>query len=167
MREARHDLPKRHRRQLRGGDISTCFGQHFDPQPKSRRIEVLIEPRPRRLPEIEIEQMRQLRRRGLRHQLDAVLEPVRTDDAMQQLRPQFRCELGEAVYEFVWQVNESNEFTDAQPDCFGLDRRRTMDMGANESPLSNPRHFYSGPLARERTAELSIVAVFVFSPSLV
>ena len=62
---------------------------------------MLIEPRPRRPPQIEIEEMRQLRRRGVRDQIDAVLEAVRTDDTMQQLRPQFRCELGEAVYEFV------------------------------------------------------------------
>jgi hypothetical protein len=139
MREARNDLPKRHLRQFRGGDISTRFGQHFDPQAKSRRIEVLIEPRPCRPPQVEIEETRQLRRGGLRDQIDAVLEPVRTDDAMQQLRPQFRCELGEAVNEFVWQVNESNEFAEAQTDCFGLDRRRTMKMGANKSPRPNPR----------------------------
>ncbi len=58
MREARDDLRKRHRRQFRGGDLSTRFDQHFDPEAKSRRIEVLIEPRPRRPPQIEIEEMR-------------------------------------------------------------------------------------------------------------
>jgi len=76
--------------------------------------------------------MRQLRRCCLGDQIDAVLEPVRTDAAMQQLGPQFRCELGEAVNEFVWQANESNESGDVQPDCFGIDRRRTIEMGANQ-----------------------------------
>jgi hypothetical protein len=58
---------------------------------------------------------------------------------VQQLRPQPRCELGESVNELVWQVQESNEFADAPPDCFGIDRRRTMDMGANTPPLRIPR----------------------------
>jgi hypothetical protein len=79
--------------------------------------------------------MRQLRGRGLRDQVDAVLEAVRTDDAMQQLRPQFRGQLGEAVNELVRQVNESSESANTETDCFGLDRRRTIEMGANESPL--------------------------------
>jgi hypothetical protein len=57
--------------------------------------------------------MRQLRGGGLRDEIDAVLEAVRADDAMQQLGPQFGCNLGEAVNEFVWQVNESSEFADA------------------------------------------------------
>lgn len=82
--------------------------------------------------------MRQLRRRGPGDEINAVLEAVRTDDAMQQLRPQFRCELGEAVHELVWQVDESSEFAAAQPDCFGIDRRRTIVMGANQTPLPNP-----------------------------
>ena len=128
MRETRDDLRQRHLRQFRGGDLGARFGQHFDPPAKARRIEVLIEPRPRRPPEIEVDEMRQLRRRGLRDQIDAVLEAVRTDDAMQQLRPQFRCKLGEAVNQFVWQVNESSESAPAQTDCFGVDRRRTIHM---------------------------------------
>jgi hypothetical protein len=86
--------------------------------------------------------MRQLRRRGLRDQIDAVLESVRADDAMQQLSPQFRCELGEAVNEFVWQVDESSGLADAQTDCFGVDRRRTIQMGANESTPPDPRQLF-------------------------
>jgi len=96
---------------------------------------VLIEPGPRRPPQIEIEQMRQLRGRGLRDEIDAVLEAICTDNAMQQLRPQSWCELGEAVNELVWQVNESSESAAVQTDCFGIDRRRTIAMGANECPL--------------------------------
>ena len=87
--------------------------------------------------------MRQLRWCGLGDQIDAVFEPVRTDDAMQQLGPQSRCELGKAVNEFVWQVNESSESADAPPDCFGIDRRRTMEMGANQSSPLNPPKNYS------------------------
>jgi hypothetical protein len=70
--------------------------------------------------------MRQLRRRGLRDEVDTVFQAIRTDDAMQQLGPQFRCKLGEAVNELVWQAHESTEFASAQTDCFGIDTRRTM-----------------------------------------
>jgi hypothetical protein len=99
---------------------------------------VLIEPGPRRPPQIEIEEMRQLRSRSLRDEIDTVLEAVHPDDAMQQLRPQLRCKLGEAVNEFVWQVDESSELTDAGTDCFGIDRRRTIEMGTDMPPPPNP-----------------------------
>jgi hypothetical protein len=62
--------------------------------------------------------MRQLRRRSLGDEIDAILEAVRTDDAMQQLGLQLRRELGEAVNEVVRQVNESSELRDSQTDCF-------------------------------------------------
>jgi hypothetical protein len=45
--------------------------------------------------------MRQLRGRCLRDELDAVFEPVRANNAMQQLGPQCRCDPGEALNELV------------------------------------------------------------------
>jgi hypothetical protein len=50
LREAGDDLWKRHLRELRGGDVGTRAGEHFNPQSKSRRIELLIEPGSRRPP---------------------------------------------------------------------------------------------------------------------
>jgi hypothetical protein len=118
LRQSGDDLWQRHLRQFRGCDIGAGLNEHFNPPAKSCRIEVLIEPGPRRPPEIEIEEVRQLRRRCLRDELDAILEPVPADDAMQQLGPQLWCQLGEPVNEWVWQVNESNESAREQTDCF-------------------------------------------------
>ena len=92
---------------------------------------MFIEAGPRRPPQIEIEEVRQLRGRGLRDQLDAVLEAVRIDDAMQQLGLQLRCKLSEAMNELVWQADECSEFAGSETDCFALDTRRTIEMGAN------------------------------------
>jgi hypothetical protein len=118
LREAGDDLRQRHLRQFRRRDLCAGFGQDLDPEAEPRGIELFIKAGPGRPPQIEIEDMRQLRRSCVRDEIDAVFESVRTDDAMQQLRPQLRCECGEALDQLVRQADESTGYRRSQTDCF-------------------------------------------------
>jgi hypothetical protein len=130
LHEAGDDLRQRHPGDLGSSDLRTGVDEDFEPQTEPRRVELFIQARRRRAPEIDVEDVRQLRRSRLCNEIDAVFKTVSVNDAMQLLRPQLRCKRGESLNELVWQAVECRRSRGSQPDCFLLDTHRTIEMGA-------------------------------------
>ena len=85
-RERGDDEAGVHRDELGRRHLRPGVHQDLEPFAEPAGIELFFDSRPRRLPEIQIEDARELRRRGERHHLAALLEAVRLDDLVQQLR---------------------------------------------------------------------------------
>ncbi len=88
--EAGHDEIEVEPRQFVRGDFGSGVQQNGQPEAEPIRIEPFVRARRACAPEIQIEDARELRRRGERDEFGAVLQPVRLYDAVQHLRLESR-----------------------------------------------------------------------------
>jgi hypothetical protein len=77
-----------HRREFLCRDIGASLEQHLQPGAEPGGVELLLHPGARGLPEVQIEDARQLFGRRQRHEFRGVFQPHLLDDAMQELRLQ-------------------------------------------------------------------------------
>src|SRR6188472_4235243 len=118
--EPRRDDFGIHLRELPCCDISAGLSQYLEPHAETIRVELLVPARPRRTPEIQIEDTLQLFGCCQGDELAAVFEPALLNDTMDQLRLQLRDDARE-----VWRTQEPFEqalwlcLTASQIELFG------------------------------------------------
>jgi hypothetical protein len=89
-RESRDDERLVHLRDAVGGDLRAGVDEHLEPLAETRRVELLVRAGAIGLPQVEVEDGRQLCGRRERQQLAAVLQPEVRDRQLQDFRRQER-----------------------------------------------------------------------------
>jgi hypothetical protein len=77
------------------GDIDALLGQHLEPHAEPLGVELLVEVGVGPAPQIQIEDVRHLDRRGQRQQRAAGFEPAAIDHAMERIGRQSRHDRGD------------------------------------------------------------------------